>query len=127
MRKYNKSREDYLEMILMLIEEKGYARNVDIATNLDFSKASVSIALKKLSSEGYLNIDDNNHINLTNKGNEIAKKTYHRHQVLEQTFLSLGVSKENSENDACQVEHYISEEAFEKIEEYLNTKKDTTK
>ncbi len=113
---YNKkeSIEDYLEKILMLRESIGDVRAIDIAKMMNFSKASVSVALKKLKSYNYVLVDESNgHITLTQEGERIAKDTYERHQVISKALMSLGVSEKTALEDACAVEHIISDETFE--------------
>ena len=113
---YNKkeSIEDYLEKILMLKEERGVVRAIDIANFMAFSKASVSVALKKLKSYNYVVVDDSTgYIELTDEGERIAKATYERHQVISRALMSLGVSEKTALEDACAVEHIISDETFE--------------
>ena len=111
----HKSAEDYLEMILRLIEEKGYARSVDIAQGLSVSKPSVSVAMKQLREGGYIMMDKDNYISLTETGMEIAQRIYERHKVLTRVLTLIGVSAETAEDDACKVEHDISVETFDAI------------
>ena len=118
---YNKkeSVEDYLEKILMLKEKSGFVRAIDLANFMSFSKASVSVALKKLKSYGYVTVDEKTgEINLTPEGKEIGEKTYERHLVISQMLISLGVKEETAYEDACQIEHILSEETFNKIKEH---------
>ena len=110
-----KSAEDYLEQILMLLEKKGYARSIDIAAGLGVSKPSVSVAMKKLRENGYISMGSDNNISLTDKGYTIARKIYDRHQALTRFLISLGVSEKNALEDACRIEHDISEESFAAI------------
>ena len=114
-----KSAEDYLEQILMLQEQKGYARSVDIAAGLNVSKPSVSVAMKKLRENGYINMEKDNSISLTDKGYAIARKIYDRHQVLTRTLIRLGVPEEIAREDACRIEHDFSEETFTAIKQWL--------
>lgn len=111
----HKSAEDYLEMILRLTEEKGYARSVDIAQGLSVSKPSVSVAMKQLREGGYIMMDKDNYISLTETGMEIAQRIYERHKVLTRVLTLIGVSAETAEDDACKVEHDISVETFDAI------------
>ena len=111
----HKSAEDYLEMILRLTEEKGYARSVDIAQGLSVSKPSVSVAMKQLREGGYIMMDKDNYISLTDTGMEIAQRIYERHKVLTRVLTLIGVSAETAEDDACKVEHDISVETFDAI------------
>ena len=111
----HKSAEDYLEMILMLREQKGYARSIDIANALAVTKPSVSFAMKRLRENGYILMDEENYITLTEKGNEIAERIYSRHKALT-TFLSkIGVDAETAREDACKIEHDISDETYAAI------------
>lgn len=111
----HKSAEDYLEMILMLRENKGYARSIDIANSLAVSKPSVSFAMKKLRENGYILMDEENHITLTEKGQEIAQRMYERHRALTVFLVQLGVDEAIAREDACKIEHDISPETFEAI------------
>lgn len=114
------SREDYLERILILSNEKEFVRAIDIALSMSFSKASVSIAMKKLRENELIDVDKKGHITLTKKGYEIASKTYERHEILAQLFISFGVDKETALKDACKVEHDISESTFNAIKKFVN-------
>ena len=114
------SAEDYLETILRLREEKGYARSIDIATTLGITKPSVSVAMKRLRENGYINMDENNYITLTKDGSKIAQRIYNRHKTLTKFLTQLGVDAETAQEDACRVEHVISEESFEAILKSLN-------
>ena len=111
-RSLGKSSEDYLEAMLMLKEERGYVRSVDIAEQLGVSKPSVSIAVKKLKEYGYLEMDHSGFITLTESGREIAERIYTRHKTLTSFFEMLGVDPEIAQEDACLVEHDLSEETF---------------
>ncbi|MGN0558296.1 MAG: metal-dependent transcriptional regulator [Acutalibacteraceae bacterium] len=115
-----KSAEDYLETILILQNKTGAVRSIDIVRELDFSKPSVSRAVKLLREGGYLSVDENGYITLTDLGREIAEQTYERHLVITEILTSIGVSKETAESDACSIEHVISRETFDKIKEYYN-------
>ncbi len=114
------SSEDYLERILILKNKYGFVRAIDIAKDLGFSKASVSIAMKKLRENGYIDIDEKGHIELTKSGLDVANKTYERHIVLTKTLTRLGVNPKTAEEDACKIEHDLSEETFEAIKRYLD-------
>ena len=109
------SAEDYLERILMLLEQKGYVRSVDIAAGLNVSKPSVSVAMKKLRENGYIHMGEDSLISLTDKGYAIARKIYDRHQKLTRYLVQLGVPEEIAREDACRMEHDISQETFEAI------------
>ena len=119
---YNKkeSIEDYLEKILMLHEQQDLVRAIDIASFMSFSKASVSVALKKLKSYGYVLVDEKDgNVTLTKEGEEIAKATYERHEIISKALMSIGVSEKVARDDACAVEHIISEETFSKLKEII--------
>lgn len=111
----HESAEDYLEMILMLREKKGYARSIDIAGALGVTKPSVSFAMKRLRENGYILMDEANYITLTDKGMEIARRIYDRHKVLTRFLIQIGVDKETAREDACKIEHDISEETFRAV------------
>ena len=116
----HKSAEDYLEMILRLNEEKGYARSVDIAAGLSVSKPSVSVAMKNLRESGYIVMDKDSYISLTDKGMEIARNIYDRHKALTEALIRIGVSPETAQEDACKVEHDISTETYDAIVRQLS-------
>ncbi len=111
----HESGEDYLEQILMLLEQKGHARSIDIAAGLDVTKPSVSVAMKKLRENGYILMSSDNLISLTDKGYAIARKIYDRHQALTKYLTQLGVPEEIAREDACKIEHDLSEESFAAI------------
>ena len=115
----HKSAEDYLEMILRLNEEKGYARSVDIATGLGVSKPSVSVAMKQLREGNYIVMDKDNYITLTETGMEIAQRIYERHKVLTRMLTMIGVDEKTAEDDACKVEHDISVQTFTALKDQL--------
>lgn len=117
MRIYESS-EDYLEAVLMLQEKNGQVRSIDIANELNFSKPSVSIAMKKLRENGYIEMDGSSLITLTDAGMEIAVRIYERHRILTRLLLALGVSEENARTDACRIEHDLSDESWQKIKAY---------
>ena len=123
---YNKkeSIEDYLEKVLMLKEKQEIVRAIDLATFMNFSKASVSVALKKLKSYGYVHVDENTgSITLTKEGEAIAISTYERHKVIAGSLMRMGVSEKTAYEDACAMEHIISDETFEKLKEIYNKNK----
>jgi len=115
MMQIHESAEDYLEAILMLQERQGGVRSVDVAGELEFSKASVSIAMKKLRENGYVVVDKDGFLSLTPAGKEIATNIYGRHKALTNFFIRLGVDPETAARDACKVEHDLSEETFQKL------------
>ena len=114
----SKSKEDYLEAILIQINKYGACRATDIASQLGFSKPSVSVALKKLEDEGYVERKDWRII-LTDKGSRIANKTLDKHSFFVRWFMYMGINKKVAEEEACQMEHIISEESFNKIVEFV--------
>ncbi|MBE6894275.1 MAG: metal-dependent transcriptional regulator [Ruminococcaceae bacterium] len=114
-----KSREDYLETILVLKKKTEDAvRKTDIAESLGFSRPSVSIALKKLVEDGYIFEDNQRFVHLTPKGEMLAKKIYERHLVLTLILMELGVSKDTASQDACRLEHHMTDETFNKIKDF---------
>ena len=115
----HESSEDYLEAILMLKERKGYVRSVDVANELAFTKASVSVAMKKLRENGYVQVDTDGGLVLTEAGLAIARRVYDRHRLLTEFFVRLGVDPEVAARDACRVEHYISDETFQALKRHL--------
>ena len=114
----HESAEDYLETILILKERIGMVRSIDIATEMNYSKPSISVAMKKLRENGYIQVDKDGFITLTDSGNDIAANIYNRHRVLTDFFVSLGVEEKVAAEDACKVEHDLSEETFERIKEH---------
>ena len=113
--KIHESAENYLETILVLHNQKGTVRSIDIANELTFSKPSVSVAMKRLRENGYIEMDADGYITLLPPGEVIAEKIYARHQVLTAFLVQLGVSPECAAADACKIEHDISQETFEAI------------
>ena len=110
-----KSAEDYLESMIILKAKNGYIRSVDIAGFLGVTKPSVSNAMKRLREEGYIEMNRSGFITVTEKGMEIADKIYTRHKKLTDFFVALGVNEEVAEDDACKIEHDLSDETFEAI------------
>ena len=117
--KIQESAENYLESILILHNQKGHVRSIDIVNYLDFSKPSVSVAMKNLRANGYINVDDG-FITLTDKGREIAETMYERHTFLSQWLISLGVDESIAVADACRMEHTMSPESFQAIKNFTN-------
>lgn len=117
--KLYESSEDYLEQILMLTNKKGAIRSIDIVESMSFSKPSVSVAMKKLRENGYIDVDSKGYITLTKLGEEVANKTYEKHLVLSLFFEKIGVSEENALKDACRVEHDLSDETFEALKKHI--------
>ena len=113
------SAENYLETILMLSKKLVHVRSIDIANELGFSRASISISMKKLKESGFIDVNDRGYISLTPRGLAQASEVYERHRVLTAVLIALGVDKETARDDACRIEHVISTEAFDKIKEHL--------
>ena len=111
--KIQESAENYLETILMIRERKEIVRSIDIVREMNFSKPSVSVAMKNLKESGYITMDETGRIYLTDKGETLATKIYDRHVKVSQWLTSIGVPKEIADADACRMEHVISEETFE--------------
>ena len=120
--KIGESAEMYLETILIL-SKKGDVHAIDIVRAMNFSRPTVSIAIHNLEKEGYLKINDESHIFLEPKGLEIAQKIYERHTVLTEMLVKLGVSENAASEDACKIEHDISDETFNCIKKFVNEKK----
>ena len=118
--KIQKSAEDYLEAMLMLREAHGFIRSVDVAQQLGVTKPSVSYATKRLRENGYIAMDKEGLILLTSTGEEIARRIYTRHRLLTVFFMQLGVDEVTAREDACKVEHDISEKTFEAICRHAN-------
>jgi Mn-dependent DtxR family transcriptional regulator len=113
--KIMQSAEDYLEKMLMLKEKHGYIRSVDIADELGVKKPSVSYATKRLKENGYITMDSDSHITLTETGLSIASRMYERHKTLTELLVALGVDEAVAREDACKIEHGLSEESFNAI------------
>ena len=109
------SAEDYLEMILVLKKKKGTVHSIDIAREMNFSKPSVSIAMKKLREDNLVEINEHREIDLTPAGREIAEKIYERHVVISEILMQLGVEETTAVKEACRIEHVISQDSFEKL------------
>lgn len=114
------SHEDYLETILRISKRKQFVRSIDLANDLNYSRPSVTIAVKKLKEDGYIFVNEKNHITLSESGLAIAEKVFYRHEILTQYLIKIGVEPEIAEVDACTIEHVISQETFEAIERELN-------
>lgn len=116
----NKSAEDYLETILILSKSLPVVRSIDIATEMGFSKPSVSIAMKNLRDKHHIVVSDAGFITLTDTGLQIAEMIYERHEFLSSWLMRLGVSKQTALDDACKIEHVISKESFEAIKNHIS-------
>ncbi len=110
-----KSKEDYLEAILIIKERQGYVRSTDVADQLGVTKPSVSYATRHLKEDGFITSDHAGMLVLTDSGREIAKRIYRRHRILTKLFIELGVSDEQAAIDACKTEHDLSDETFDAI------------
>ena len=122
--KLGESKEDYLEAAYVLKREKGYVRNSMLSDYLNYSKASVSVAIRGLLADGYVIRDRYGSIELTEEGRKIAKKIYARHVLLEEFLRRIGVSSEIASHDACRMEHTISEESYKRIQELVRKMKE---
>jgi len=120
--KIQESAENYLETIYILKERNGYVRSIDVATELEFSKPSVSRAMKLLRENHYITVESDGTISLTPTGQEIAVRMYERHAFLTQFLLKLGVTEKIAKEDACRIEHVISEETFAKLKDFSQNK-----
>lgn len=118
----HESAENYLETILVLRQRLGKVRSIDIASELSYSKPSVSVAMKNLRNNGYIEMDPEGYITLLNKGRQIAEKIYERHTLLTDWLSALGVNPETAAEDACRIEHVISEEAFQALKAHVTEK-----
>ena len=116
--KIHESAENYLETIHILSKRIGNVRSIDIVNELEFSKPSVSIAMKNLRENGYVLVDKDGHITLTEAGLAIAEVMYERHTLLTQWLINLGVPKDVATEDACRIEHVISAESFQAIKDH---------
>lgn len=113
------SAENYLEAILMIKKKKGYVRSIDIANLLNFTKPSVSVAMKAFREEKYITVDGEGNINLTDKGMKIAAKVYERHEIIAMALMALGVEETTAYEDSCKIEHDISDQTFLKLKQHL--------
>ncbi|XCP84787.1 metal-dependent transcriptional regulator [Roseburia hominis] len=118
--KIQESAENYLETILILNKRLGQVRSIDIATELGFSKPSVSVAMKNLRQNGYISVDPDGYIALMPPGRKIAETIYERHTLLSEWLTSLGVDEQTAVEDACRMEHVISATSFEAIKQHVN-------
>jgi Mn-dependent DtxR family transcriptional regulator len=116
----HESGEMYLETILILSGEKPAVRSIDVGEYMGFSKPSVSRAVGKLKADGYISVDKSGYITLTESGRAIAERIYDRHNTLEKIFVTMGVDQETAEDDACKLEHYLSDTTYEAMKKYFN-------
>ena len=121
--KIKESAENYLETILMLKKKNGHVRSIDVATELGFTKPSVSVAMKNFREEGYIVTDADGGISLTEKGMEIAERVYERHDLIARALILIGVDEETAYEDSCKIEHDISQQTFEKLKKFVEKQK----
>lgn len=119
----DESLEDYLETILMLQKSRGQVRSIDIANEMNFTKPSVSVAMKNLREKGYITMASDGYITLTESGKMRAESVLEKHTILADLLIRIGVSEETAKEDACKVEHDLSEESFEAIKRVLHSSK----
>lgn len=115
----NRSVEDYLETILVLSRRLPEVRSIDIAEEMNFTKASVSVSMKNLRTKGYIDMDTSKYITLTESGRRIAENILERHELISNWLVHLGVDKETALEDACRMEHTLSEETYEAIKRHV--------
>ena len=115
----HESAENYLETILILNKKNNNVRSIDIVAELDFTKPSVSVAMKNLRENGYIEMNSESYITLTPKGREIAERIYERHTLLSEMLVALGVDKKTADHDACKIEHVISADSFDAIKKHV--------
>ncbi|MDE5777830.1 MAG: metal-dependent transcriptional regulator [Lachnospiraceae bacterium] len=116
------SGEMYLESIYVLCKSKSSVRSIDIAEFMNYSKPSVSRGVGILKENGYIVVDKNGYITLTEEGTSLAQKIYERHTILTKILISLGVDEKTAEDDACRIEHVISDKSFNAVKEYYSSK-----
>ena len=115
----HESGEDYLEAVLKLREAKGQVRSIDVAGELGVTKPSVSVAMKKLREAGHITMDESGLLSLTPQGEEVAQRIYERHRILTQLLMGLGVDEGTAAQEACKIEHHISDDTFQKMKAHL--------
>lgn len=116
----HESGENYLEAIYMIAEKQGNVRSIDVVNHLGFSKPTVSVAVHTLERNGFLTITQEGYLHLTETGMEVAERIYERHKVLSAILMNLGVPEDIALEDACKLEHDLSELSFDKIKGYYN-------
>ena len=121
--KIHESAENYLETILILSRKNGAVRSIDIVNVLDYTKPSVSVAMKNLRSGGHVAVDSDGYITLTESGREIAEMMYERHTLISDWLMDLGVEKQTATEDACRIEHVLSVESFEAMKNHIKNMK----
>lgn len=115
----HESGEMYLETIYVLYQKLPNVRSIDVAEHMGFSKPSVSRGVSILKRDGYLNVDANGYLELTDSGTDLAKKIYERHTILTDALLKIGVDEQSAANDACKIEHVISDATFDAIKKHM--------
>lgn len=115
----HQSAEDYLECILKLSKQRPVVRSIDIANDMNYSKPSISVAMKNLRLNGYISVDESGFITLTDSGMEIASNIYDRHLILRKWLEFLGISPETAEQDACKIEHTLSKETYTALRKHI--------
>ncbi len=119
--KSEESVEDYLETILLLSRRLPVVRSIDIANEMDFSKPSVSVAMKNLRAKDYITVSEEGYIQLTPSGQQLASNVYERHSLIRDWLISLGINETTASEDACKMEHDISDESFEAIKKFIQS------
>ncbi|MCL2238775.1 MAG: metal-dependent transcriptional regulator [Defluviitaleaceae bacterium] len=114
------SAEDYLEAIFVLSERQGRVKSVDVANHMNFSKPTISIQMKHFRNNGYIFFDEKRYICLTEKGEEIARRIHERHIILSKILMAIGVCEEQAYEDACKIEHAVSNETFDCIKVFYD-------
>ncbi|MCD7834055.1 MAG: metal-dependent transcriptional regulator [Lachnospiraceae bacterium] len=120
--KTNESQEDYLECIFLVTQKKGFCRSIDVANKLEVTKASVSVAVSKLQTSGYLRVDEDHMLRLTDSGERLARKVYDKHKTLKEILVKAGVDPERAELEACRMEHVISDDSVSKLKATIENK-----
>ena len=115
----HESAENYLETILILSQRHPQVRSIDIVNELDFSKPSVSVAMKNLRQQGFITMDENGHIKLTSSGKKLAESVYERHTLVTDFLIKIGVNADIAAEDACRIEHVLSPETFAALKNYI--------
>lgn len=115
----HESAENYLETILVLSARQPNVRSIDIVNELEFSKPSVSVAMKNLRNQGYITVDENGHISLTPTGQKLAESVYERHTLITEFLTKIGVAEDIAAEDACRIEHVLSPETFVALKNYI--------
>ena len=121
--KSDKTTEDYLEAMLMIQKKNGSVRSIDVAQHLGVTKPSVTYTTKRLREKGYIVMDRDNYITITESGMKIAAKILNRHETLSAFFISIGIDEDIAREDACKVEHDLSPETFDALCNYINSRK----